>query len=81
MTKSSTPVRIVEETPAHWRVLFDNPPLNVVDGTVFDGLQQLLSRMDTSPSPTKVKVSPEPSFGMLLITLTVAWLQNLASNR
>jgi hypothetical protein len=23
--------RIVEETPAYWRVLFDNPPLNVVD--------------------------------------------------
>ena len=49
MTTSSTPVRIVEETPAYWRVLFDNPPLNVVDGSVFEGLQELLSRMDASP--------------------------------
>jgi enoyl-CoA hydratase/carnithine racemase len=49
VTKSSTPVRIVEETPAYWRVLFDNPPLNVVDGSVFEGLQELLSQMDASP--------------------------------
>ena len=27
MTRSSTPMRIVEETPAYWRVLFDNPPV------------------------------------------------------
>jgi enoyl-CoA hydratase/carnithine racemase len=49
MTTLSMPVRIVEETPAYWRVLFDHPPLNVVDGSVLDGLQELLSRMDTSP--------------------------------
>jgi enoyl-CoA hydratase/carnithine racemase len=49
VTTSSKPVRIVEETPAFWRALFDNPPLNVVDGSVFEGLQELLSRMDTSP--------------------------------
>ena len=35
--RPSTSVRIVEETPAYWRVLFDNPPLNVVDGGVFEG--------------------------------------------
>jgi enoyl-CoA hydratase/carnithine racemase len=50
VTESSTHVRIIEETPAYWRVLFDNPPLNVVDATVFEGLQGLLSRMDARPS-------------------------------
>ena len=49
MTKSSMPLRIVEKTPAYWGVLFDNPPLNVVDSSVFEGLQELLSRMDASP--------------------------------
>ncbi|MFF3689521.1 enoyl-CoA hydratase/isomerase family protein [Streptomyces sp. NPDC002187] len=49
MTETAEPVRIIEETPAYWRVLFDNPPLNVVDHTVFEGLQNLLERMDTSP--------------------------------
>ncbi|WP_374771833.1 enoyl-CoA hydratase/isomerase family protein [Streptomyces sp. NBC_01310] len=50
MTESAATVRIIEETPAYWRVLFDNPPLNVVDHTVFEGLQDLLARMDTSPT-------------------------------
>ncbi|MFD3437150.1 enoyl-CoA hydratase/isomerase family protein [Streptomyces sp. NPDC058685] len=50
MTESAATVRIIEETPAYWRVLFDNPPLNVVDHTVFEGLQDLLTRMDNSPS-------------------------------
>ncbi|MGW9029991.1 enoyl-CoA hydratase/isomerase family protein [Streptomyces sp. NPDC055722] len=45
----ATSVHIVEETPAYWRVLFDNPPLNVVDQTVFEGLQDLLARMDANP--------------------------------
>ncbi|MFJ7495881.1 enoyl-CoA hydratase/isomerase family protein [Streptomyces sp. NPDC097727] len=46
---SALPVHIVEETPAYWRVVFDNPPLNVVDSAVFEGLQDLLARMDASP--------------------------------
>ncbi|MGW3248848.1 enoyl-CoA hydratase/isomerase family protein [Streptomyces sp. NPDC001070] len=50
MTEPAAPVRIIEETPAYWRVLLDNPPLNVVDHTVFEGLQDLLARMDTSPN-------------------------------
>ena len=48
-TDSAAPVRVIEETPAYWRVLFDNPPLNVVDTAVFEGLQGLLGRMDGSP--------------------------------
>ena len=43
-----TPVRIVEESPAFWRVVFDSPPFNVVDADVFQGLQDLLIRMETS---------------------------------
>jgi hypothetical protein len=42
-------VRIIEETPACWRVLFDNPPLNVVDVTVFDGLARRLASFDRRP--------------------------------
>ncbi|MET8538370.1 enoyl-CoA hydratase/isomerase family protein [Streptomyces sp. NPDC005065] len=49
MTESAATVRIIEETPAYWRAVFDNPPLNVVDRTVFEGLQNLLTRMDASP--------------------------------
>lgn len=49
MTESAATVRIIEETPAYWRAVFDNPPLNVVDHTVFEGLQDLLARMDASP--------------------------------
>ena len=65
MTTSSTPVRIVEETPVYWRVLFDNPPLNVVDGSVFEGLQELLSRMDASPDQVPyvvehLQIDPRP---------------------
>ena len=48
MTESVAPIRIVEETPAYWRVIFDYPPFNVVDATMFQGLQSLLARMDVS---------------------------------
>jgi hypothetical protein len=51
MTESAAPVRVVEETPAYWRVLFDYPPFNIVDATMFEGLQGLLARMDASPNP------------------------------
>src|SRR6185369_7302641 len=50
MTKSTAPVRVIEETPAYWRVLFDYPPFNIVDAAMFDGLQGVLARMDASPS-------------------------------
>src|ERR1700720_4666254 len=48
--KSPPPVRVIEETPAYWRVVFDYPPFNVVDATIYKGLQDLLARMDASPS-------------------------------
>ena len=50
MTKSTAPLRVIEETSAYWRVLFDYPPFNIVVATIFAGLQDLLARMDASPS-------------------------------
>src|SRR5258706_11772847 len=48
-TKSTAPVRVIEETAAYWRVLFDYPPFNIVDATIFEALQDLRARMDASP--------------------------------
>src|SRR5436309_11463985 len=50
MSESAAPVRIIEETTAYWRVVFEHPPFNIVDATIFEGLQDLLARMDASPS-------------------------------
>ena len=40
---------MIEETPAYWRAVFDYPPFNILDATVFGGLQDLLLRMDATP--------------------------------
>jgi enoyl-CoA hydratase/carnithine racemase len=51
VAKSNTsPMRVIEETPGYWRAIFDYPPFNVVDGDVFQALQHLLVRMETSES-------------------------------
>jgi enoyl-CoA hydratase/carnithine racemase len=50
VTESAAPLRVIEVTPAYWRVVFDYPPFNVVDTTMFQGLQDVLARMDVSPS-------------------------------
>jgi enoyl-CoA hydratase/carnithine racemase len=50
VTESATPLQVIEETPAYWRIVFDYPPFNVVDATMFQGLQDVLARMDVSPS-------------------------------
>src|SRR5258706_4724771 len=42
------PVRLIEQTPAYWKVVFDYPPFNILDATIFEGLQDLLVRMNTS---------------------------------
>ncbi len=49
MIESVTHVRIVEESSAYWRVVFDNPPFNILDTGIFQGLQDLLARFDASP--------------------------------
>jgi enoyl-CoA hydratase/carnithine racemase len=50
MIESAPHLRIIEETSAYWKVVFDNPPLNILDTSIFDGLQDLLTRIDASPS-------------------------------
>lgn len=71
MTSTTTPVRILEETPAYWRALFDHPPLNIVDADVIDALQALLSRMDAS-SDLRVVVfeSANPEFYLAHFDMT-----------
>src|ERR1700726_4879445 len=44
----TAPMRVVEETPAYWRIVFDYPPFKVVDADVFQALQDLLVRMETT---------------------------------
>ena len=44
------PVRVIEQTPGYWKVVFDYPPFNILDAAIFDGLQSLLVRMDASQS-------------------------------
>src|SRR5258708_33242727 len=50
MVESVSPLRVVEETPAYWRIVFDYPPFNIMDATMFQSLQDLLARMDASPA-------------------------------
>src|ERR1700738_1865332 len=50
MTESAAPLRVMEETPAYWRIIFDYRPFNVADGTMFQALQDLLARINVDPS-------------------------------
>ena len=45
---NASPMRVIEETPRYWKAVFDYPPFNVVDGDVFQALQDLLVRMETT---------------------------------
>ena len=49
MAESTSPLRIVKETPGYWRIVFDYPPFNIMNGPMFQSLQDLLVRMDASP--------------------------------
>jgi len=70
-TKPAGPLRLIEETPAYWRVVFDYPPFNIVDATIFEGLQHLLVRMDTTPSLRVVTFeSANPDFYLAHFDLT-----------
>jgi enoyl-CoA hydratase/carnithine racemase len=71
MIKSASHVRVIEETSEYWRVLFENPPFNIVDATIFEGLQDLLARMDASPSLRVVVFeSANPEFYLAHFDLT-----------
>src|SRR5882762_5397210 len=70
-SKSTMPVRVIEETSAYWRVLFDYPPFNIMDATIFEGLQDLLARMDSSPGLRVVLFeSANPEFYLAHFDLT-----------
>src|SRR6266404_312749 len=69
--KSAPHVQIVEETPAYWRVVFEYPPFNMMDDSIFEGLQDLLARMDASPSLRVVVFeSSNPDFYLAHFDLT-----------
>src|SRR6266699_418052 len=71
MTESAANVRVIEETPAYWRVRFENPPFNMLDATMFEGLQDLLVRMEASPSLRVVVFeSANPEFYLAHFDLT-----------
>src|ERR1700688_2202870 len=45
---TTNPLRVHRETSAYWRVVFDYPPFNVLDGTVFQALQDLLEQIEAN---------------------------------
>ncbi len=49
-TNPAAPLRVIEETPAYWRAVFDYPPFNILDATIFEALQDLLVRMEAAES-------------------------------
>src|SRR6266478_4675840 len=70
-TNSAAHVRVIEETPAYWRVVFDYPPFNIVDASMFEALQDLLARMNASPSLRVVVFeSANPQFYLAHFDLT-----------
>jgi enoyl-CoA hydratase/carnithine racemase len=71
VVESAAPLRVIEETPAYWRVVFDYPPFNILDATLFQGLQDLLARMDASPSLRVIVFeSANPEFYLAHFDLT-----------
>jgi enoyl-CoA hydratase/carnithine racemase len=71
MTESAAHVQVIEVTPAYWRVVFENPPFNIVDATIFEGLQDLLARMDNSPNLRVIVFeSANPEFYLAHFDLT-----------
>ena len=71
MAKAAGPLRVVEESPAYWRIVFDYPPFNIVDATLYQALQDLLARMDASSSLRVVVFeSANPDFFLAHFDLT-----------
>ena len=71
MAEDAGPLRVVEESPAYWRIVFDYPPFNIVDATLYQALQGLLARMDASPSLRVVVFeSANPEFFLAHFDLT-----------
>jgi enoyl-CoA hydratase/carnithine racemase len=71
VAESAMPLRVIEETLAYWRVVFDYPPFNIMDATIFEGLQDLLARMDSNPGLRVVVFeSASPQFYLAHFDLT-----------
>jgi len=71
MAEDAGPLRAIEESPAYWRIVFDYPPFNIVDATLYQALQGLLARMDASPSLRVVVFeSANPEFFLAHFDLT-----------
>ena len=71
MAEDAGPLRVIEESPAYWRIVFDYPPFNIVDATLYQALQGLLARMDASPSlHVVVFESANPEFFLAHFDLT-----------
>lgn len=71
MAEDAGPLRVIEESPAYWRIVFDYPPFNIVDATLYHALQGLLARMDASPSLRVVVFeSANPEFFLAHFDLT-----------
>src|SRR6201998_1997732 len=71
MAKDAGPLRVIEESPAYWRVVFDYPPFNIVDATLYQALPDLPARMDASPSlHVVVFESANPDFFLAHFDLT-----------
>jgi len=69
--EDAAPLRVIEESPAYWRIVFDYPPFNIVDATLYQALQSLLARMDASPSLRVVVFeSANPEFFLAHFDLT-----------
>jgi enoyl-CoA hydratase/carnithine racemase len=71
VAEDAGPLRVIEESPAYWRVVFDYPPFNIVDATLYQALQDLLARIDASPSLRVVVFeSANPEFYLAHFDLT-----------
>ena len=71
MAENAGPLQVIEESPAYWRIVFDYPPFNIVDATLYQALQGLLARMDASPSLRVVVFeSANPEFFLAHFDLT-----------
>src|SRR5258708_6515642 len=82
MAESAAHLRIIEETSAYWKVLFDHPPLNIAGAGMFEALQDLLARMDASPSLRVVVFeSANPDFYLAHFDLSEASLSLLKTAR
>jgi enoyl-CoA hydratase/carnithine racemase len=71
VAEDAGPLRVIEESPVYWRIVFDYPPFNIVDATLYQALQDLLARMDASPSLRVVVFeSSNPEFFLAHFDLT-----------